>query len=116
MSQRDDRVYVGHMVDIANKAIGFVQGVTRENFDNDELLRISLTHLLQVIGEAARRVSPDFRAAYPQIDWKAIVGMRSKVVHDYLNVDEDIVWDTVINELPSLVNKLERILNSNNFG
>jgi uncharacterized protein with HEPN domain len=116
MSQRDDRVYVGHMVDIVNKAIGFVQGVTRENFDNDELLRISLTHLLQVIGEAARRVSPDFRAAYPQIDWKAIVGMRSKVVHDYLNVDEDIVWDTVINELPSLVNKLERILNSNNFG
>jgi len=116
MSQRDDRVYVGHMVDVANKAIGFVQGVTRENFDNDELLRISLTHLLQVIGEAARRVSPDFRAAYPQIDWKAIVGMRSKVVHDYLNVDEDIVWDTVINELPSLVNKLERILNSSNFG
>lgn len=116
MSQRDDRVYVGHMVDIANKAIGFVQGVTRENFDNDELLRLSLTHLLQVIGEAARRVSPDFRAAYPQIDWKAIVGMRSKVVHDYLNVDEDIVWDTVMNELPSLVDELERILNSNNFG
>ena len=101
MSQRDDRVYVGHMVDIANKAIGFVQGVTRENFDDDELLRLSLTHLLQVIGEAARRVSPDFRAAYPQIDWKAIVGMRSKVVHDYLNVDEDVVWDTVMNELPS---------------
>lgn len=116
MSQRDDRVYVGHMVDIANKAIGFVQGATRENFDNDELLRLSLTHLLQVIGEAARRVSPDFRAAYPQIDWKAIVGMRSKVVHDYLNVDEDVVWDTVMNELPSLVNELERILNSNNFG
>ncbi|MCY7278856.1 MAG: DUF86 domain-containing protein [Phormidesmis sp. CAN_BIN44] len=79
-------------------------------------MRLSLTHLLQVIGEAARRVSPDFRAAYPQIDWKAIVGMRSKVVHDYLNVDEDVVWDTVMNELPSLVNELERILNSNNFG
>lgn len=112
MSQRDDLVYVGHMVDIANKAIEFVQGLTREDFDNNELLRLSLTHLLQVIGEAARRVSPEFRAAFPQIDWKAIVGMRSKVVHDYLNVDEDIVWDTVINELPSLVNELEIILNS----
>jgi uncharacterized protein with HEPN domain len=101
------------MLDTANKAIEFVQGLTREDFDNNELLRLSLTHLLQVIGEAARRVSPDFRATYPQIDWKAIVGMRSKVVHDYLNVDEDIVWDTVINELPSLVEEPERILTSN---
>jgi uncharacterized protein with HEPN domain len=103
------------MLDTANKAIEFVQGITRDDFDNNELLRLSLTHLLQVIGEAARRVSPSFRATYPQIDWKAIVGMRSKVVHDYLNVDEDIVWDTVINELPSLVKELENILNSDSF-
>lgn len=116
MTQRDDRVYVGHMLDTANKAIGFVQGVTRENFDHNELLPLSLTHLLQVIGEAARRISPDFRARHSQVDWRAIVGMRSKVVHDYLNVDEDIVWDTVLNELPSLVNELERILNSDNLG
>lgn len=116
MSQRDDLVYVGHMVDTANKAIRFVQGLTREDFNNNELLRLSLTHLLQVIGEAARRVSLEFRAAYPQVDWKAIVGMRSKVVHDYLNVDEDIVWDTVMNELPTLLNELERILNSDHPG
>lgn len=112
MSQRDDRVYVGHMLDTANKAISFIQGSTREDFDNNELLRLSLTHLLQVIGEAARRVSLDFRANYPQVDWKAIVGMRSKLVHDYLNVDEDILWDTVINELPSLIEELKEILKS----
>lgn len=116
MSQRDDLVYVKHMIDIANKALEFVQGLTREDFDSNELLRLSLTHLLQVIGEAARRVSPEFRAAHPQIEWKAIVGMRSKVVHDYLNVDEDIVWDTVINELRPLVNELEKILNISNQG
>jgi uncharacterized protein with HEPN domain len=115
MSQRDDLVYVGHMVDTANKAIGFVRGLTRADFDNNELLRLSLTHLLQVIGEAARRVSLEFRAAYPQVSWKAIVGMRSKVVHDYLSVDEDIVWDTVTNELPSLVEELEKILNSDDL-
>jgi uncharacterized protein with HEPN domain len=111
MTQRDDQIYIGHMLDTANKAIGFVQGLAKEDFDNNELLRLSLTHLLQVIGEAARRVSPEFRTAYPQIDWKAIVGMRSKVVHDYLNVDEDIVWDTVTNELPPLIRELETILN-----
>jgi uncharacterized protein with HEPN domain len=110
MSQRDDRVYVGHMIDTANKAIGFVEGLNREDFDNNELLQLSLTHLLQVVGEAARRVSSDFRAAHPTIPWKAIVGMRSKVVHDYLDVDEDVVWDTVKNDLPSLVLELEKIL------
>ncbi|WP_413039196.1 DUF86 domain-containing protein [Roseofilum sp. Belize BBD 4] len=66
------------MIDTANKALGFVSGVSREEFDNNEQLRLAITHLLQVIGEAARRVSLDFREAYPQIPWKAIVGMRSK--------------------------------------
>ena len=110
MSQKDDQVYIGHMIDTANKAIGFVVGISREDFDNDEQLRLATTHLLQIIGEAARRVSLDFRAAYPAIPWKAIVGMRSKVVHDYLNVDEDVVWDTVKNDLAPLVVELEKLL------
>lgn len=110
MSRRDDRVYIEHILDTANKAIGFIDGLSREDFDNNELLRLSLTHLLQVIGEAARRVSPDFRANHPAIPWKAVVGMRSKVVHDYLDVDDDIVWDTVKNDLPFLVVELEKII------
>lgn len=112
MSQRDDRIYVGHMLDTANKAISFVENIEREDFDNNELLRLSLTHLLQVIGEAARRVSPDFRAQYPTIPLKAVVGMRSKVVHDYLDVDEDIVWNTVKNDLPFLILELEKIVDA----
>jgi len=110
MSQKDNQVYVQHMIDTANKALSFVEGVSREDFDNNELLRLSLTHLLQIIGEAARRVSPDFRENYPTIPWQAVVGMRSKVVQDYLNVDEDIVWNTVKNDLPLLVKELEKIL------
>lgn len=57
------------MIDTANKALSFVEGISREDFDNNELLRLSLTHLLQIIGEAARRVSPDFRENYPTIPW-----------------------------------------------
>jgi len=100
------------MIDTASKAIGFVEGLSRENFDNNELLRLSLTHLLQIIGEAARRVSPDFRSVYPTVPWKAVVGMRSKVVHDYLDVDEDVVWDTVKNDLPFLIVELEKIMSN----
>jgi uncharacterized protein with HEPN domain len=110
MSQRNDQTYIEHMIDTANKAIGFVAGVSREDFDHDEQLRLAITHLLQIIGEAARRVSLDYRATHPEIPWKAIVGMRSKVVHDYLNVDEDVVWDTVKNDLAPLVIELEKLL------
>ena len=110
MSQRDEFVYIQHMIDNANKAIDFVKNINRENFDSDEKLRLALTHLLQIIGEAARRVSPEFHDNHPQIPWKEIVGMRSKVVHDYLNVDEDIIWQTIKQDLPPLVSELEQIL------
>lgn len=66
--------------------------------------------LFKLVGEAARRVSKQFCDTYPQIPWKAIVGMRHKVVHDYMNVDEDVVWDTVIKELPPLVAELKKIV------
>jgi uncharacterized protein with HEPN domain len=56
-----------------------------------------------VIGEAARRVSPEIQRSHPEIPWSAIIGMRHKVVHDYLEVDEDIVWDVVTADLPSIV-------------
>lgn len=112
MSQKNDRVYIQHMIDNSDKAINFTQDINRQDFDNDEKLRLALTHLLQIIGEAARRISPEFRSNYPQIPWKEIVGMRSKVVHDYLNVDEDIVWQTIKHDLPPLVLELEKILQS----
>ena len=113
MSQKNERVYVQHMIDNSNKAIDFIKNIDREDFDNDEKLRLALTHLLQIIGEAARRISPEFRDNHPQIPWKEIVGMRSKVVHDYLNVDEDIVWATIKQDLPFLVLELEKILQGN---
>ncbi len=107
---RDDLVYVGHMLDMVQKAISKVKGTTREQFDADENLRLALTHLIQLIGEAARRVSDEFRSSHPQIPWPAIVGMRHKVVHDYMNVDEDIVWDTAAEELAPLAAELEKLI------
>ena len=110
MSQRDNRVYIQHMIDNSHKAINFVKEIDRKDFDNDEKLRLVLTHLLQIIGEAARRISIEFRESHPEISWKEIVGMRSKVVHDYLNMDEDIVWATIKYDLRSLIPKIEKLL------
>src|SRR5690349_11313508 len=107
---KDDVVYVGHMLDMAQKATSFVEGVERPAFDADEQLRLALRHVIQIIGEAARRVSPEYRAAHPEIPWKDIVGMRSKIVHDYFEVDENAVWETATQELPGLVAQLKNLI------
>ena len=107
---KDDMVYVGHMLDTARLAVGKVAGKSRADFDADDNLRLALAHLVQTLGEAARRVSPPFQQSHPQVPWTKIIGMRHKVVHDYLHVDYDIVWDVVTVNLPQLVAQLEAIV------
>jgi uncharacterized protein with HEPN domain len=109
---KDDLVYVGHMLETAEKAISLLADKDRAAYDRDEVLRLALTHLVQTVGEAARHVSREFCEAHTQIPWRAVIGMRHKVVHDYMNVDEDILWDTVTNELPPLADELEKMLPS----
>ncbi len=108
--RHDDSVYVEHMLATARKAVAKLETVTRDAFDQDENLRLALTHLLQIIGEAARRVSAAYQADHPSIPWRTITGMRHKVVHDYLNVDDLIVWQTVKNDPPRLIDALEHVL------
>ena len=111
MSPRD-LVYVGHMLDMAKKAVSKTQGSSRDAYDADENLRLALIHLIQTIGEAARRVSAEFCKSHPYVRWADIIGMRHKVVHDYLGVDEDIVWQVATVDLHTLISALERIVPS----
>ena len=105
-----DLVYVGHMLDMAKKRNQQDPSLSRSAYDADENLRLALTHLIQIIGEARRQVSRGFSDRHPEIPWADIVGMRHKVVHDYLGVDEDIVWQVVTEDLPTLVRALEPIV------
>jgi uncharacterized protein with HEPN domain len=108
--QKDDVVYTGHMLDTARKATCKVVGKTRAEYDGDENLRMALAHLIQVLGEAARHVSSAMQQAHAEIPWKQIIGMRHKVVHDYLHVDYDIVWAVVTIDLPPLIIDLEKFV------
>ncbi|MGQ0737386.1 MAG: HepT-like ribonuclease domain-containing protein [Acidobacteriota bacterium] len=98
------------MLDMARKAVSKTQGLPRDEYDADENLRLALIHLIQVIGEAARQVSADFSNRHSEIPWADIIGMRHKVVHAYLGVDEDIVWQVVTEDLPKLVTALAPIV------
>ena len=107
---KDDLVYVGHMLDMSRLAVAKVHNLDRAEFDADENLRLAVAHLIQTIGEAARSVSDEFQDAHAETPWRAIVGMRHKVVHDYLHVDFDIVWDVATADLPSLISQLEEMV------
>lgn len=108
MSPRD-LVYVGHMLDMARKAVSKTHNISRETYDADENLRLALIHLIQTIGEAARQVSREFCNGHPNVRWADIIGMRHKVVPDYLGVDDDIVWQVATEDLPKLVAALEAL-------
>jgi len=108
--KKDDLVYVGHMLEMSRDAVARLGGRDRSVFNLDDNLRLALSHLIQTIGEAARRVSDEYRATHPQVPWRAIVGMRHKIVHDYIHVDYETVWETVTNDLPTLVKQLEIIV------
>lgn len=107
MSPRD-LVYVGHMLDTATKTVEKTRAISRETYDGDENLRLALTPR-SGYRRSARQVSPAFSDEHPEIPWADIIGMRHEVVHDYLGVDEDIVWQVVIEDLPELIASLESL-------
>jgi uncharacterized protein with HEPN domain len=102
-----DLLYLGHMLDASLQAIGKVESKSREEFDQDDNLRLAVAHLIQMIGEAATRVSIEGREEHPEIPWSDIIKMRHKLVHDYLDVDFDVVWEVVTVDLPDLIAQLE---------
>ena len=108
--QRDDIVYVQHILDAARKAISFSKERKREDLDTDEMFALSLVRLLEIIGEAASSVSANFRNKHPCIPWKKMIGMRNRLVHGYFDINLDIVWDTIMEDLPPLVRNMEKVV------
>lgn len=106
----DDVIRLRHVAEAAESALRFCQGRTRADLDTDDMLRFALTRAVEIIGEAANKVSIDARAQIPGIAWPAIVGMRNRLVHAYFDVDSEILWTTVSERLPSLLRELNVIL------
>ena len=105
----DDALLVRHMIDTARKVTNRMEGVSRAEFDADEDLRDAIAHRIQIIGEAASRISPEFRTSHPEIPWKRITGMRHYIVHDYMNVDFDTVWVVATRNLYELIPALQAL-------
>ena len=110
MPRRDPKVRLLHMRDYAQKAVAMIESQTREDLDRDEKLQLALTHLVELVGEAANHVAPELQARYPEIPWRQIIGTRHRLIHGYDIVDHGILWDTITRNLPELIEILDRIL------
>jgi uncharacterized protein with HEPN domain len=109
---KDDAIRLRHMLDAGREALSFAEGKLRTELDANRMLALSLVKSIEIIGEAASRVSPDCRAQCNEIPWPDIVAMRNRLIHAYFDINLDILWHTVTEELPPLVVELESALSS----
>jgi len=110
MRPRDDTVLLRDMLDYARRASDAVVGKTRADLDNDDVLAAALERFVEVIGEAAGRLTNETRDASPQVPWKEIVALRNRLVHGYFAVDRDILWTIVEDDIPKLIDALEELI------
>ena len=107
----EDRVRLRHMLDAAEVAIQFMQDKDRAALDDDRMLLFAVVRAVEVLGEAASRVSDETRVRHGNLPWRAATSMRNRLIHGYFDIDRDILWATVSIELPALVEVLSLLLN-----
>ncbi|HTP35797.1 MAG TPA: DUF86 domain-containing protein [Candidatus Acidoferrales bacterium] len=112
---KDDRLYLHHILERCQRIARFITP-GKDAFFASEELQDAVIRNVEVIGEAAKRISADMRGRLPSLDWKAICGMRDVLIHDYIGVDLEEVWNVASSRIPELRKALEHFLGGMNTG
>ncbi len=104
------------MLDAATRAIAFTQSRCREDLDNDEILALALVRLIEIMGEAAKNISLETKAKAAEIPWRQMTGTRDRLTHAYFDVNLDIIWDIITNDLPAVIPQIEALLPDSESG
>ena len=110
-----DIIRLRHMVDATNQALTFVAEKSRSELETDQLLTLALVKLIEIFGEAASKITRDAKSQTQEIPWADIVAMRNRLIHGYFDVNLDIIWRTVNEEMPPIARQIENLLSSNDL-
>ena len=109
MPKRDPALLIEDMLGAIRKIERYMAGLEREGFLQDEKTIDSVVRNLEILGEAARQLPEDFTSRYPNVPWRQIAGLRNRIVHDYFDLDLEIIWQVIYHDLPSLQIQLENL-------
>lgn len=110
MTRHDTDVILDQMRSHAIEAVKILEGKERQDLDQDRLINLALSRLLEIIGEAANRIPEIYQEEHPEIPWRQIISARNRLIHGYDNVDFDILWNIVKIDLPLLISSLDGLL------
>jgi uncharacterized protein with HEPN domain len=108
--RKDDTVRLFHMLEAAQEAVSFAENKTRADLNIDRKLVLALVKDIEIIGEAAANVTAERQSELMQIPWNKIVGMRNRLIHAYLEIDLDVLWKTITEDILPLISALEKIV------
>ena len=107
MSKRDVRLLLGDILDSARKIIKYTAGLSYDQFLSDGKTIDATVRNFEIIGEAAKRLPPDYKLTHPEIDWAGIIGFRNRIIHEYFGIQYDVLWQIKDEYIPDLVDWME---------
>ena len=106
---KKDQVYLEHILESITKIESFTKGISRFDFDRNVMIQDAIIRHIEIIGEATKKISNEFSQIHKEIPWSEMAGMRNKLIHDYMDVDLDVVWKTIEVDLPLLKELISNI-------
>jgi uncharacterized protein with HEPN domain len=106
----DNETRLRHILDAALEAMDFSKELTVQTLPENRMAVLAILRSLEIIGEAAAHITPEFQSDHPEIPWEKITGMRNRLIHAYFDIDYDTVWSTVKSDLPVLIEQLKKVI------
>lgn len=105
----EDKIRITHMIDACEEILSFLEGKKRADIETDRILVLAVIKDIEIIGEAANKISEELADSYPDIPWMEIIGMRNRLIHSYFDINLEMVWSTASHDIPNLLSLLKKI-------